>query len=375
MAALNNVLISGGGTGGHIHPALAIADEITRRNSDAKVHFVGALGRMEMEKVPAAGYGIDGLWISGIDRSLTSTKNLLFPIKLISSLWKSNRLLRTYQPDAVVGVGGFASGPLLAQAARMGIPTLIQEQNSYPGITNRLLANRVNRICAGFLGLERWFPEERIVHTGNPLRSHVCDLAGVQNRPLSEALDHWGLSNDQPVVFVMGGSLGAQSMNEAVKAILNKLPDRFERRYQLIWQCGARYESECQAWLEAHPCSGVVCSGFIDRMDWAYQAATVIASRAGAMSISELALVGKPAILVPSPHVSEDHQTHNARSLTELGGAILLPDDRVIEKLGTHVTSLLDDGNACRQMGEAMNQAARPHAAAAVVDELESLVS
>ena len=375
MAVLNNVIISGGGTGGHIHPALAIADEIKRRNPQANIRFVGALGRMEMDKVPAAGYNIDGLWISGIDRSLTSTRNLSFPFKLVSSLWKARRLLRAHRPQAVVGVGGFASGPLLDQAVRKGIPTLIQEQNSFPGITNRLLANRVDRICAGLPGLDRWFPKERIVHTGNPLRAHVCALAEGQDAAPTEALAHWELSQDLPVVFVMGGSLGAQSMNEAVKAILGKQPRQSERGYQLLWQCGARYESECQTWLKAHPCDGVVCSGFIDRMDWAYQAATLIASRAGAMSIAELALVGKPAILVPSPHVAEDHQTHNARSLTELGGALLLPDNQVREQLGSQLTSLLKDPESCARMGSAMTQAARPQAAAAVVDELESLVS
>lgn len=375
MAALHNVIISGGGTGGHIHPALAIADEIKRRNPDAQVRFVGALGRMEMEKVPAAGYDIDGLWISGIDRSLTSTRNLSFPFKLISSLWKARKLLRSHRPQAVVGVGGFASGPLLDQAVRKGIPTLIQEQNSFPGITNRLLANRVDRICAGLPGLERWFPKDRIVQTGNPLRSHVCALAETRNAPPQEALAHWGLDADQPVVFVMGGSLGAQSMNDAVKAILGKQPRRSERGYQILWQCGARYEADCQAWLKAHPCNGVVCSGFIDRMDWAYHAATLIASRAGAMSIAELALVGKPAILVPSPHVAEDHQTHNARSLTELGGAILLTDRDVREQLGPQLASLLADSDSCQRMGHAMTQAARPDAAAAVVDELESLIA
>lgn len=375
MGILNNVIVSGGGTGGHIHPALAIADEIKRRNPDAQVRFVGALGRMEMDKVPAAGYDIDGLWISGIDRSLTSTRNLSFPFKLLSSLWKARRLLRKHRPQAVVGVGGFASGPLLDQAARQGIPTLIQEQNSFPGITNRLLAKRVDRICAGLPGLERWFPADRIVQTGNPLRAHVCELATATANQRQEALVHWGLYADQPVVFVMGGSLGAQSMNEAVQAILSKQPRLSERGYQILWQCGARYESACQAWLNAHPCDGVVCSGFIDRMDLAYQAATVIASRAGAMSIAELALVGKASILVPSPHVAEDHQTHNARSLTELGGALLLPDSEVREKLGQHLSRLLADPSACDAMAEAMQAAARPNAAAAVVDELEKLLS
>ena len=375
MSTLTKVVISGGGTGGHIHPALAIADEIKRRNPQAEVHFVGALGKMEMDKVPAAGYSIDGLWISGLNRRWTSTQNLSFPFKLLHSLWAARRILRAQQPQVVVGVGGFASGPLLDQAVRKGIPTLIQEQNSFPGITNRLLARRVDRICAGLPGLDRWFPKDRIVQTGNPLRAHVRELMNEASPDLGAARSHWGLPNEGPMVFIMGGSLGAQSMNEAVQNILSRKPRLSERGYQILWQCGARYLDACQAWLNAHPCDGVICKGFIDRMDLAYQAADLIASRAGAMSIAELALVGKPSILVPSPHVAEDHQTHNARSLTELGGALLLRDDQVQTQLGHHLQSLIADRPKCEAMGTAMRQAARPQAASDVVDELEKLVA
>lgn len=375
MSTLTKVVISGGGTGGHIHPALAIADEVKRRNPQAKVHFVGALGRMEMDKVPAAGYSIDGLWISGLNRRWTSTQNLSFPFKLLHSLWAARRILRVQKPQVVVGVGGFASGPLLDQAVRKGIPTLIQEQNSFPGITNRLLAQRVDRICAGLPGLDRWFPKDRIVQTGNPLRAHVRELMDEASPDLEAARGHWGLPNEGPMVFIMGGSLGAQSMNEAVQNILSRKPRLSERGYQILWQCGARYLDACQSWLNAHPCDGVVCKGFIDRMDLAYQAADLIASRAGAMSIAELALVGKPSILVPSPHVAEDHQTHNARSLTELGGALLLRDDQVQTQLGHHLQSLIADRPKCEAMGAAMRQAARPQAASDVVDELEKLVA
>ena len=375
MSTLTKVVISGGGTGGHIHPALAIADEVKRRNPQAKVHFVGALGRMEMDKVPAAGYSIDGLWISGLNRRWTSTQNLSFPFKLLHSLWAARRILRVQKPQVVVGVGGFASGPLLDQAVRKGIPTLIQEQNSFPGITNRLLAQRVDRICAGLPGLDRWFPKDRIVQTGNPLRAHVRELMDEASPDLEAARGHWGLPNEGPMVFIMGGSLGAQSMNEAVQNILARKPRLSERGYQILWQCGARYLDACQSWLNAHPCDGVVCKGFIDRMDLAYQAADLIASRAGAMSIAELALVGKPSILVPSPHVAEDHQTHNARSLTELGGALLLRDDQVQTQLGHHLQSLIADRPKCEAMGTAMRQAARPQAASDVVDELEKLVA
>ena len=375
MTPLTNVIVSGGGTGGHIHPALAIADEIIRRNPKANVRFVGALGRMEMDKVPAAGYDIDGLWITGVERKLTSTRNLMFPLMLLSSLWKARRLLKRHQPQVVVGVGGFASGPLLDQAVRLGVPTLIQEQNSFPGVTNRLLAHRVRRVCAGMSGMERWFPAKRLVVTGNPLRHHVVKLAQPHEGQHQEALDHFGLKADLPVVFVMGGSLGAVSMNDAVKAILAAEPSAAKRGYQLLWQCGGRHETEAQTWLNAHPCDGVVCTGFVDRMDLAYGAARLIASRAGAMSVAELALVGKPAVLVPSPHVAEDHQTHNARSLTELGGAELLPDREVRERLGETVARLLHDPDTCAAMAEAMKGAAKPHAAAAVVDELERLLA
>ncbi len=389
---IQHVLISGGGTGGHIHPALAIADEIKERHPQADIHFVGALGRMEMEKVPASGYPITGLWISGLDRSLTSLRNLTFPLKLISSLWRARQLLRKHRPDVVIGVGGFASGPLLDQAVRMGIPTLIQEQNSFPGITNRLLAKRVDCICAGMPGMERWFPANRIVETGNPLRGHVRDLAEVGGThddrqggahqqgapqgkdPTPRAAAHWGLSETIPVVFVMGGSLGAQSMNDAVKSLIEAQPHTRDRGYQLLWQCGGRHEQACQEWLSGQACDGVVCTGFIDRMDLAYRAAHVIASRAGAMSVAELALVGKPAILVPSPHVAEDHQTFNARSLTDRGAAVLLRDVDVCSQLGTTLDSLLTDAERCATMGRAMKEAARPWAARAVVDEIERLV-
>jgi UDP-N-acetylglucosamine--N-acetylmuramyl-(pentapeptide) pyrophosphoryl-undecaprenol N-acetylglucosamine transferase len=263
----------------------------------------------------------------------------------------------------------------LDQAVRKGIPTLIQEQNSFPGITNRLLAQRVDRICAGLPGLDRWFPKDRIVQTGNPLRAHVRELMDEASPDLEAARGHWGLPNEGPMVFIMGGSLGAQSMNEAVQNILSRKPRLSERGYQILWQCGTRYFDACQAWLNAHPCDGVICKGFIDRMDLAYQAADLIASRAGAMSIAELALVGKPSILVPSPHVAEDHQTHNARSLTELGGALLLRDDQVQTQLGHHLQSLIADRPKCEAMGTAMRQAARPQAASDVVDELEKLVA
>ena len=369
MAQLERILISGGGTGGHIHPALAIADEIKRRHPQCAIRFVGAKGRMEMEKVPAAGYSIDGLWISGVDRNWRSTRNLTFPFKLVSSLWKAGGVLRKHRPQVVVGVGGFASGPLLYRAARKGIPTLIQEQNSFPGITNRILAGHVKRICAGFPGLDRWFPANRIVLTGNPLRQHVVDSVS-RGDGAAEAREALGLVADRPVLFVMGGSLGAASMNAAVRALVegsNGLP------YQILWQCGARYAAEAEAWAAGR--NGVVCKGFIERMDLAYAAADVIASRAGAMSLAELALVGKPAILVPSPVVAEDHQTRNARSLSDRGGAVLLEDRFVVEQLGLVVRDLLAHPERGEAMRRELHAAARPDAAARVVDEIEALLA
>ena len=374
--SLKRVVISGGGTGGHIHPALAIADEIIRRHPQCDIQFVGAIGRMEMEKVPLAGYPITGLWITGIDRNWKSLRNLLFPFKLIHSLIHANRLIRKWKPQIAIGVGGFASGPLLQRASVKKIPTLIQEQNSFPGITNRILAKRVDRICAGFPGLDRWFPADRILETGNPLRQRVAALANtMEDEELNRARLHFGFDDNRPLVFVMGGSLGALSMNKAVQHLCEEHASGLP--FNVLWQCGGRYETSCKAWLESQTTEAsaqIRCHGFIDRMDWAYAAADVIASRAGAMSIAELSLVGKPTILVPSPFVAEDHQTRNAESLSERGGAILLKDQHVEERLGGALKSLLEDTEKSQLMAKSIQQSARPDAAARVVDAIESLI-
>lgn len=364
---MRSVLISGGGTGGHIYPALAIADEIKRRHPACTIRFVGAEGRMEMEKVPAAGYPIDGLWITGIERKIFSKKNLLFPFRLISSLRKSARLLSAYRPDAVVGVGGFASGPLLYAATKRRIPTLIQEQNSYPGITNKLLAKRVDAICTGFPDMARWFPKERSTHTGNPLRNSIA-----QDLPQREAAAaHFGFEADKPVVFIMGGSLGAHSINQAVKEALRNWE---KEGLSVLWQCGQRYEDSLKAWLKDQGIQGVHLCGFITRMDYAYACSDLIISRAGAMSIAELAQVGKAALFVPSPNVAEDHQTWNARSLTDQGAAILVRDQDVSADLGERVLELMCSKEERINYGERIKSFARPNAAAAVVDELEKLL-
>jgi UDP-N-acetylglucosamine--N-acetylmuramyl-(pentapeptide) pyrophosphoryl-undecaprenol N-acetylglucosamine transferase len=376
---IRRVLISGGGSGGHIHPALAIADEIVRRYPQVHIRFVGAKGRMEMEKVPQAGYEIDGLWISGLQRNVTNLKNISFPIKLIYSLIKAGKILKLYNPEIVIGVGGYASGPLLYRASQKEIPTLIQEQNSFPGITNRILASRVKKVCAGFPGLDRWFPQERIVETGNPLRQSVLKLADSKSSPSkSEAISHFNLDTSKPVVFIMGGSLGAQSMNLAVRNLLeNSLK---VLNYSLIWQCGSRFLDENDKWLVEFKRKNlkkficVKCVGFIDRMDFAYAASDLIASRAGAMSISELALVAKPTILIPSPNVAEDHQTKNAMSLVDRGAAILIKDGEVIKKLKHHIDDLLQDKNTMQEMVINLKNSARPNASIEIVDEVEKLL-
>lgn len=376
---IRRVLISGGGSGGHIQPALAIADEIVRRYPKVQIRFVGAKGRMEMEKVPQAGYEIDGLWISGLQRSLINLKNISFPFKLIYSLIKAGTLLNRYNPEVVIGVGGYASGPLLYRASRKGIPTLIQEQNSFPGITNRILASKVNRVCAGFPGLDRWFPKDRIVETGNPLREGVLKLADSKSSASkSTATSHFNLDTSKPVVFIMGGSLGALSMNMAVRNVLESSNN--ELMYSVIWQCGSRYFDENAKWLDefskknSKTAESVTCLGFIDRMDLAYAASDLIASRAGAMSISELALVAKPTLLIPSPNVAEDHQTKNAKSLVNRGAAILIKDCDVVQGLKNHIENLLKDETTRQEMTINLKKAARPNASYQIVDEVEKLL-
>ena len=376
--ALERVIISGGGTGGHIHPAVAIADEIKHRYPDCEILFVGAIGRMEMEKVPQSGYPIQGLWISGIDRNWRSKRNLTFPFKLVSSLVKAGRIIRKFKPQIAVGVGGFASGPLLYRAALKGIPTAIQEQNSFPGITNRLLANKVQLICAGFPGLNRWFPADRIIETGNPLRENVTKIQTLHPDQKAKAVAHFGFNGNRPVAFIMGGSLGAGSMNEAVLAIARQIEKQQKALpYDLLWQCGARYQEAMGKVLRAMnlpPEQSIVCVGFIDRMDHAYSVADIIASRAGAMSIAELALVGKPTLLVPSPVVAEDHQTKNARSLSDRGGALLISDSDIVDRLEPTLSQLFDDPEQQKSLTDALKGSARPNAAMDVVSELEKLL-
>jgi len=360
-------MISGGGTGGHVFPAIAIADAIREAVPMAQVQFVGAKGKLEMEKVPRAGYPIEGLWISGIHRQ-KMLRNLTFPFKLFSSLVKSWRLVRRFRPDVAVGVGGYASGPLLAITTRMGIPALLQEQNSFPGITNKLLAKRADKICVAYDQMERYFPASKLVFTGNPVRTAFL----TQPIDRKDAYRHFGLDPNKKTIFLFGGSLGAQALNEAIATQIEQLVERTD--VQLLWQVGKiyfdRYESMNK--VQAH---NVHRLAFVDRMDMAYVIADLVVCRAGALTISELALLGKPALLVPSPNVAEDHQTKNARSLVEKGAAVMLSDSEARERLVTDALELLEQTDKRAEMARAIKTLARPDAAGQIAQEVLELIN
>lgn len=363
---INRVIISGGGTGGHIFPALAIANEIRKRNPQAEILFVGALGKMEMEKVPAAGYKIVGLPIAGLQRKLTLS-NFALPFKLINSLLKARRILKEFKPEVVVGVGGYASGPTLRAAIFAGIPALIQEQNSFPGKTNKLLSGKVQKICAAYDGLDKFFPKEKIVETGNPVRSEMVDTLGKK----VEAYNHFGLSPAKKTILVIGGSLGARTLNESV---LEGMASVQQRDVQVLWQCGKFYFAGMKQILKEKSHEGIFLNEFISRMDLAYAAADVIISRAGAISVSELCLVKKPVILVPSPNVAEDHQTKNAMALVEKNAAMLVKDADAQGSLIATALELLKDEEKMQSLGEEIAKLGKPDATARIVDELEAIV-
>lgn len=337
--SLNKVIISGGGTGGHIFPAIAIANKIKSVYPDCEILFVGADGKMEMEKVPKAGYKIVGLPIRGLQRKLTF-QNFLFPFKLISSLLKAKKIIKQFKPQIAIGVGGYASAATLRVAARMGVPTLIQEQNSFPGITNKWLASKAKTICVAYNDMDKYFPAEKIVLTGNPVRNEMVNIEGKKEA----ALRHFNLHLNKKTVLVIGGSLGARTLNESFKNDIQKL---VEANCQVIWQCGKFYLNDLKKYVDELKSEAVFISDFIYEMDLAYAAADVIVSRAGAISVSELCLVGKPVILVPSPNVAEDHQTKNAMALVRNKAAILVKDLEAKEKLIDEVINLLNDSNQC----------------------------
>lgn len=359
------VIISGGGTGGHIFPAIAIADAVKRKVPNAEILFVGAKGKMEMDRVPQAGYKIEGLWISGIQRNLT-VKNLAFPLKLISSMAKARSIVRMFKPDVAVGVGGYASGPLLRVASTKKIPSLIQEQNSFPGITNRLLAAKVNKVCVAYEGMDRWFSKDKIIMTGNPVREQVVNLEG--KRP--EACTFFGLKSDKPTLLVVGGSLGARTINQSIQKNLQLFKDA---GYQLIWQTGKLYGETAYEAVKQLDYDGIKTFKFIDRMDLAYAIADVVVSRAGAMSVSEICLAKKPAILIPSPNVAEDHQTKNARALVDKGAAILVADKDAENVLGDEIKNLLNNKEKQASLSENAGKMALRNAAEKIADEVIKL--
>lgn len=357
-------IISGGGTGGHIFPAIAIANELRKIHPDAEFLFVGAKGRMEMEKVPAAGYKIVGLWISGLQRKLTIS-NLSFPFKVITSILKARKIINDFKPDAVVGTGGYASGPTLRAAAAKGIPTLIQEQNSYPGITNKLLSKRVNKICVAYDGLDRFFPKEKIIFTGNPVRQ---DIKSIEEKR-QEAISFFGLNELQKTILIIGGSLGARTINEAIGSGLKELS---ENNIQIIWQTGKGYIETAKQ--QAKDLSNIKVFDFISRMDLAYAAADCIISRAGASSVSEIQIVGKPCILIPSPNVAEDHQTKNAMALVKTNAAIMVKDVDAKNDLIKKVIELISNNQLQEELKNNISKMAMPDAASQIAKEILNLI-
>lgn len=358
-------IISGGGTGGHIYPAIAIANEIKKRFPLAEILFVGAKDRMEMQKVPTAGYQIKGLWISGIQRKLASLSNLLFPFKLCSSLWNAKKIIKQFKPDIAIGTGGFASGPLLYMANYKGLPTLIQEQNSYPGITNKLLSKNAKKICVAYDGLDRFFPKNKILKTGNPVRQDLLTIASKRD----EAQVFFKLDSAKKTILVLGGSLGAKRINQLIKDELSF----FEQNdVQLIWQTGSLYHEQYKQYDKIN---NVQTHAYLNKMDLAYAAADIIISRAGASSVSELCIVGKPVIFIPSPNVSEDHQTKNAQAVTVKGAGILIKESNLTTNFQSVFQELLTDEQQQQKMSAAIQQLALSSATALIVDEVEKLIN
>lgn len=355
------IIISGGGTGGHIYPAIAIADALKRREKVIDILFVGAEGRMEMEKVPQAGYPIEGLWISGLQRKLTLS-NLLFPVKLVRSMWRCRSIIRKFKPDAVVGVGGYASGPLVRVASGQGIPTILQEQNSYPGITNKWLASKANVICVAYPGMEKFFPKEKIVQTGNPMRGQLQTSVSKE-----EAIAFYELDPNKKTILIVGGSLGARTINETMNNAFDLLRDRSD--IQVLWQIGKLY-ADTYLTCPTAKLDNVRPMVFVDRMDMAYAAADLVISRAGAMTISEICLLGKPSVLIPSPHVAEDHQTHNARQLVNLGAAKMISDANAATEAIPAAVKLLENSASLFEIGKAAYSLGKPHAA----DTISSII-
>lgn len=362
------ILISGGGTGGHIYPAIAIAKKILEKNKDSKILFVGAKGRMEMEKIPEEGFSIIGLDVVGIQRSLSLKsffKNLKFPFLLLKSLNNAKKILKDFKPDVVVGVGGYASGPTLRMAHSLNIPTLIQEQNSYAGLTNKWLSKKANKICVAYENMNQFFDESKLILTGNPVRKDIENLYSK----VDEAKKYFNILKSEKVILVLGGSLGAKSINEGIIKSINILNDQ---PVKLIWQVGKRYFNKINDQLTQINMKNIHPLPFIKRMDLAYAVSDIVISRAGALSISELTLAGIPSILVPSPNVSEDHQTKNAMSLVSKSAAILVKDDQT-EKLLSVAIELLKNKEQLSQISVNAKNLGKPNATNDIVSEIFKL--
>ncbi len=361
------IIISGGGTGGHIFPAISIANAIKARQPEAEILFVGAEGRMEMTRVPEAGYDIKGLPVRGLIRPLWSPKNIGVMIDFFRSKWLVKKIIKDFKPQAAVGVGGYASAPTLNAAADMGIPCLIQEQNSYAGVTNKSLAKRAKKICVAYDGMERFFPADRIIKTGNPVRQSLLS----NNMTKAQAREAMGLRTDLPTILVIGGSLGARTINNAIADGLNRFD---ERKVQVIWQTGKYYAEECERKAKESGTQMVHPQAFISDMAAAYKAADIVISRAGASSISELCLLGKASILVPSPNVAEDHQTKNAKALSDRGAAVLVPDAMAERTLVEEAIALVSDAATTTKLEVEVSKLALPDSADIIAEEVMKLI-
>ncbi len=360
------LIISGGGTGGHIFPAIAIANAFRERHPDAHILFVGARGRMEMTRVPEAGYEIIGLWISGLQRKLTFS-NLLFPVKLMVSYLRSMVIVRRFKPNAVVGTGGFASGPMMIAATRSGVPTVIQEQNSFAGLANKQVADKVSKVCVAYEGMEKYFPASKIIITGNPVRKDILSVKDKRDK----GKVHFGFEDSHKTLLIIGGSLGARTINESILSGIDKLVDA---GVQVIWQTGKAYYDVVIPELAKYDKRKLRVFDFLKEMDLAYAAADVVISRSGALAVSELCIAGKPCILVPSPNVAEDHQTKNALALTEKDAAIMVSDKEARTRLVDEALKLLYDEHLAKKLSENISLLARPSATDDIVDVIEGIV-
>ena len=360
------IIISGGGTGGHIFPAIAIANEFRERHPDAQIIFVGAEGKMEMMRVPEAGYKIVGLWISGLQRKLTLS-NLLFPAKFAISYFRARKIVKDYHPHAIIGTGGYASGPIMFAATHLKLPTLIQEQNSYAGLANKQVAHRVTKVCVAYAGMEKYFPKGKVILTGNPVRKDILSVGQKRKKGLS----HFGFDDNIKTLLIIGGSLGARTINESILEGMTKLVDA---NIQIIWQTGKGYYSEMRSQLEKYNLRKIRVHDFVREMDLAYAVADVVISRSGALAVSELCIAKKPCILVPSPNVAEDHQTKNALALVNRDAAILIADKDSGEKLLDAALQLLFDEHRCDTLSANIGMLATPNATQDIVDEIDRLI-